>query len=100
MASAQVLFSSVYVTITFFMMQILNILAQYGTPSGVAGSLGLHRIIESLKYMWAVRMNLGDPDFVNVSKVLSDMMSPRFALELKTAILDNMTFGPEHYGSK
>lgn len=82
------------------MILILNILAQYGTPSGVAGSLGLHRIIESLKYMWAVRMNLGDPDFVNVSKVLSDMMSPRFALELRTAILDNMTFGPEHYGSK
>lgn len=50
--------------------------------------------------MSAVRMNLGDPDFVDVSKVLFGMMSPSFAQELKATILDSMTFGPEHYGSK
>lgn len=82
------------------MILILNILAQYGIPSGVSGSIGLHRLIESLKHMFAVRMNLGDPDFVNISKVLSDMLSPRFAHELKKTILDNMTFSPEHYGGK
>ncbi|KAK8948322.1 Gamma-glutamyltranspeptidase 1 [Platanthera guangdongensis] len=82
------------------MKQILNILAQYGIPSGVSGSIGLHRLIESLKHMFAVRMNLGDPDFVNISKVLSDMLSPRFAYGLKKTILENMTFNPEHYGGK
>ncbi|XP_020571329.1 gamma-glutamyltranspeptidase 1-like [Phalaenopsis equestris] len=82
------------------MTLILNILSQYGIPSGVSGSLGLHRLIESLKHMFAVRMNLGDPDFVNVTKVLSDMLSPKFAHELKKTILDNMTFTPDHYGGK
>ncbi|KAK1291059.1 Gamma-glutamyltranspeptidase 1 [Acorus calamus] len=79
---------------------ILNILSRYGFPSGVSGSLGLHRIIESLKHMFAVRMNLGDPDFVNISKVLSDMLSPKFAEELKSTILDNMTFSPGYYGGR
>ncbi|XP_058096649.1 glutathione hydrolase 1-like isoform X2 [Magnolia sinica] len=82
------------------MILILNILSRYGVPSGVSGSLGLHREIEALKHMIAVRMNLGDPDFVNVSKVLSDMLSPKFAEELKATIFDNMTFNPPYYGGK
>ncbi|KAJ0988369.1 hypothetical protein J5N97_006725 [Dioscorea zingiberensis] len=82
------------------MILILNILAQYGIPSGISGSLGLHRLIESLKHAFAVRMNLGDPAFVNVTEVLSDMLSPKFAAELKKTIFDNMTFTPDHYGGK
>ncbi|KAF8411535.1 hypothetical protein HHK36_004088 [Tetracentron sinense] len=82
------------------MILILNILSQYGVPSGVSGSLGIHREIEALKHAFAVRMNLGDPDFVDVSKVLSDMLSPKFALYMKRIIYDNMTFGPSHYGGR
>ncbi|KAL5556448.1 hypothetical protein UlMin_038684 [Ulmus minor] len=73
------------------MILMLNILAQYGLPSGVSGSLGVHREIEALKHAYAVRMNLGDPDFVNIS--------PKFAKELKKTINDNMTFDPKHYGN-
>ncbi|KAL5555911.1 hypothetical protein UlMin_038147 [Ulmus minor] len=72
--------------------QMLNILAQYRLPSGVTGSLGVHRKIEALKHAYAVRMNLGDPDFVNIS--------PNFAKELKKTINDSMTFDPGHYGGK
>ncbi|XP_072971592.1 glutathione hydrolase 1-like [Typha angustifolia] len=82
------------------MILILNILAQYRIPSGVSGTLGLHRLIESLKHFFAIRMNLGDPDFVNVSGVLSDMLSVKFAEELKKTIFDNMTFSPSHYGGR
>ncbi|XP_077213291.1 gamma-glutamyl transpeptidase 1 isoform X1 [Tasmannia lanceolata] len=82
------------------MILVLNILAQYGIPKGVSGSLGLHREIEALKHMIAVKMNLGDPDFVDVSKVLSDMLSIKFAKELKNTIFDNMTFSPNHYGGR
>ncbi|KAF3440194.1 hypothetical protein FNV43_RR18475 [Rhamnella rubrinervis] len=56
--------------------------------------------IEALKHAFAVKMNLGDPDFVDVSKVLSDMLSPKFAKELKKTIYDNMTFDPGHYGGR
>lgn len=45
-------------------------------------------------------MSLGDPNFVNVNKVLVDMLSPKFAADLKKTILDNMTFSPNHYGGR
>ncbi|XP_010431940.1 PREDICTED: gamma-glutamyltranspeptidase 2-like [Camelina sativa] len=83
------------------MVLILNILAQYGVPSGVSGPLGVHRLVEALKHAFAIRMNLGDPDFVpNVSKVVSDMLSPKFAQKLKRKIKDKKTFDPKHYGGK
>ncbi|XP_078166058.1 glutathione hydrolase 1-like [Carex rostrata] len=79
---------------------VLNILSQYGIPSGVSGPLGVHRLIEALKHFFAIKPNLGDPDFINNSKVLSDMLSPKFAAKLKKTILDNTTFGPAYYGDK
>lgn len=82
------------------MTLILNILARYGLPKGDPGPLGIHREIEALKHAFAVRMNLGDPDFVNITSVVSDMLSQKFAEELKKTIYDNMTFGPTHYGDR
>ena len=78
-------------------MQILNILSQYGVPSGVSGSLGVHRLVEALKHAFAIRMNIGDPDFVDVSKVVSNMLSPKFAQDLKRKINDKKTFYPKYY---
>lgn len=83
------------------MLQILNILAQYGIPSGVSGPLGVHRLVEALKHAFAVRMNLGDPDFVpDVTEVVSDMLSLKFAQDLKSKINDEKTFDPKYYGGK
>lgn len=82
------------------MLQVLNILSQYGVPSGVSGPLGVHRLVEALKHAFAIRMNLGDPDFVDVTKVVSDMLSPEFAKDLKKKISDERTFKPKHYGAK
>lgn len=83
-----------------FLLQLLNILAQYELPSGLSGALGIHREIEALKHVFAVRMNLGDPDFVNITGVLSDMLSPKFAKVLRKDINDSRTFGPSHYGGR
>ncbi|MBA0559725.1 hypothetical protein Golob_016674, partial [Gossypium lobatum] len=82
------------------MVLALNILTQYAVPSGLLGSLGIHRLIESLKHAFAARMNLGDPEFVDVSKFVTDMISLEFAKKLKSTIYDNMTFGPNHYGGR
>ncbi|CAN7102798.1 unnamed protein product [Brassica rapa subsp. narinosa] len=82
------------------MVLVLNILSQYGVPSGVSGPLGVHRLVEALKHAFAIRMNLGDPDFVDVTKVVSDMLSPEFAKDLKKKISDERTFKPKHYGAK
>ncbi|KAH0677991.1 hypothetical protein KY285_025792 [Solanum tuberosum] len=82
------------------MVLILNILAHYGFPMEGPSSLLIHRQIEALKHAFAVRMNLGDPDFVNVTNVVNDMLSTEFAKQLKKTIYDNMTFSPNHYGGK
>ncbi|KAA8534906.1 hypothetical protein F0562_029878 [Nyssa sinensis] len=76
---------------------VSNIFDSYGSPNAVKGSLGLHRLIEAMKHMFAVRMNLGDPDFVNISKTISEMLSPSFAKKLQQKIFDNTTFPPEYY---
>lgn len=77
--------------------QILNVLDSYGSRDAAEGPLGLHRLIESLKHMFAKRMNLGDPDFVNISGTVSDMLSPSFAKRIREKIFDNTTFPPEYY---
>ncbi|CAA0814302.1 Gamma-glutamyltranspeptidase 3 [Striga hermonthica] len=76
---------------------VLNVLQSYGNQDAVKGPLGLHRLIEALKHMFALRMDLGDPDFVNVTKTVSNMLSPSFARSIREKILDNTTFPPEYY---
>lgn len=82
------------------MVLILNILAQYGFPMEGPSPLVIHRKIEALKHAFAVRMNLGDPDFANITDVVNDMLSTEFAKQLKKTIYDNMTFNANHYGGK
>jgi len=78
--------------------QVLNILDSYGDPDAARGNLGLHRLIEALRFMFAVRMNLGDPNFVeNIDDTISKMLSPSFAKEIQQLIFDNTTFPPEYY---
>ncbi|KAL0308545.1 UNVERIFIED_CONTAM: Glutathione hydrolase 3 [Sesamum radiatum] len=76
---------------------VLNILGSYGSRDAAAGPLGLHRLIEALKHMFAIRMNLGDPHFVDVTKTVSEMLSPSFAKKIREKIFDNTTFPPEYY---
>ncbi|KAL1318776.1 hypothetical protein HN51_071074 [Arachis hypogaea] len=76
---------------------VLNIFNSYRDPEAAKGDLGLHRLIEALKHMYAVRMNLGDPDFVDISSIESDMLSPSFAQKIQRRIFDNTTFPPEYY---
>ena len=47
--------------------------------------------------MLAIRMNLSDPTFVNVTKYMTVMTSASFAKELCHKIYDNTTFLPEYY---
>lgn len=76
---------------------IMNILNSAGSFNAVEGSLGLHWLIEAMKHMLAIRMNLGDPTFIDVDKYISDMTSPSFAEKISQKINDNTTFSPEYY---
>ncbi|XP_072996430.1 glutathione hydrolase 3-like isoform X1 [Typha latifolia] len=79
---------------------VLNIFDSYKSSDAAKGFLGLHRLIEALKHMFAVRMDLGDPDFVNVTEYVADMLSPSFAEKLQQKIFDNTTFSPDYYMAK
>ncbi|XP_076916156.1 glutathione hydrolase 3-like [Bidens hawaiensis] len=76
---------------------VLNILNGYENTNEAKGMLGLHRFVEALKHMFALRMNLGDPDFVDISKTQSEMLSPSFAKKIRSRIFDNTTFPSEYY---
>ncbi|CAI9263054.1 unnamed protein product [Lactuca saligna] len=76
---------------------VLNILNAFENTNDAKGALGLHRLIEAIKHMFALRMNLGDPDFVDISKTASQMLSPSFAKKIQKRILDNTTFPSEYY---
>ncbi|KAL7082969.1 hypothetical protein ACP275_14G133300 [Erythranthe tilingii] len=78
---------------------ILKILSNY-KETGVTNSLGKHRFVEALKYALARRMGLGDPQFVNVTNILKNMISTNYAKGLKKRINDKKTYDPAHYGSK
>lgn len=45
-------------------------------------------------------MNLADPKFIDVSKVVADMLNPDFAASLQKLIVDNRTFAPNYYGGR
>ncbi|CAK8536299.1 unnamed protein product [Lathyrus sativus] len=82
---------------TLALSLVLNILDSYGSLDAAKGNLGIHRVIEALKHMFVIRMNLGDPSFENVSETVSEMLSPAFAQTIQRRILDNTTFPPEYY---
>ncbi|KAL4199591.1 hypothetical protein AMTRI_Chr03g51960 [Amborella trichopoda] len=79
------------------LIMVLNVLAQYGSAEALSGTLGLHRLVEAMKHMYAERTNLGDPDFVNVEPVISQMLSLKFAREVKNRINDSTTHDPNFY---
>ncbi|PIN04908.1 Gamma-glutamyltransferase [Handroanthus impetiginosus] len=79
---------------------ILKTLSKYKDKDILPTPLQVHRTIEALKYALALRMNLGDPEFVNITSTLKLMISNSTAEKLGSLIDDNKTFDPSHYGSK
>ncbi|KAL4284344.1 hypothetical protein GQ457_16G003070 [Hibiscus cannabinus] len=82
---------------TLGMSLVMNILDSYGSADAAMGDLGLHRLIEASKHMFAERMNLGDPDFVNVTEYVTEMLSVSYAKQIREKIFDNTTFPASYY---
>ncbi|GAQ91012.1 gamma-glutamyltranspeptidase [Klebsormidium nitens] len=81
-------------------IQILKTLSAFDMPLAALGALGTHWIAEAFKHAFAMRMSLGDPEFVDVTAVLADMLSSDFAAQVRANISDDRTFPPEYYGGK
>ncbi|CAO2199007.1 unnamed protein product [Urochloa humidicola] len=85
---------------TVGLAMMLNVLGGYKSLDFLKGFLGVHRLIEAIKHMLAIRMGLGDPAFVNVAGDVKEMLSPVLADKVRRRIVDNTTFPPGYYFPK
>ncbi|CAH1233731.1 GGT1 [Branchiostoma lanceolatum] len=81
---------------------ILNIWDGYGlNTSSVDGVdnqvLTYHRMLETFKFAFAKRTELGDPNFVNVKEMVKKMTSKSFADSLRMKISDTETHDWRYY---
>jgi gamma-glutamyltranspeptidase/glutathione hydrolase/leukotriene-C4 hydrolase len=61
--------------------------------------LDLHRLAEVLKFANAHRSQIADSNFVDLSNLLANCVSPDYATELRNKIADYKTYDdPSHYG--
>lgn len=88
---------------------VLNILKKFNFNSSSFNSelnmnetiLTHHRIVEAFKHVFAVRSQLGDPDYVDVQRVVEHILSEKYAQDVRDKIDDTQTFsGPEKYSAK
>ncbi|XP_046680502.1 scoloptoxin SSD14-like isoform X2 [Homalodisca vitripennis] len=88
-----------------FLAFILNILdgfnmTQHSMDTLANMTVTTHRMVEAFKYAYARRTEIGDPDFVNITQYLKNLMSDEYANDIRAKILDNETSEqPEHYGA-
>ncbi|XP_071628925.1 scoloptoxin SSD14-like isoform X2 [Temnothorax longispinosus] len=84
---------------------ILNVFDDYGfTPASIADFnatiLTYHRMIETFKYAFALRTNLGDGAFIDMTEITRNLTSKSFARAIREKIDDTKTWqDPRHYGS-
>jgi gamma-glutamyltranspeptidase/glutathione hydrolase/leukotriene-C4 hydrolase len=73
------------------LISALNILERFNLP--VLGEVGLniHRLVEALKYGYAFRTELGDPDYVDNANRLEEIISKDWASVVRANISDVRT---------
>mmetsp|Transcript_14617 Transcript_14617/g.22041 ORF Transcript_14617/g.22041 Transcript_14617/m.22041 type:complete len:677 (-) Transcript_14617:115-2145(-) len=83
---------------------ILKFLDGYTEPIVSQGGLYYHHLAEAMKHSFAIRMALGDPDFVNVTGVISDILDGDLIPNLRSitredSVLDDVSdYGGSNYG--
>ncbi|GBB98511.1 hypothetical protein RclHR1_03250005 [Rhizophagus clarus] len=79
------------------LLSILNILEGYQLSKEGLNGLNLHRIIEALKFGFALRTEMGDPPFINNTERIEEIMTKDYAAKIRKNISDSITFEPPYY---
>lgn len=58
-----------------------------------------HLIVEAMKFAYASRMKLGDPNFVDVEEILKKLLDPKWAEKMRKKISLLRTHPPEYYAN-
>lgn len=83
------------------LVYLLNILKGYGFTLKnleIDKMLTYHRIIEAMKFAFAKRAQLGDPNFIpGFDKMIQEMTSDKFCERVRSKIDDTQTHSAEYY---
>ncbi|KAG0279556.1 hypothetical protein BGZ95_000868 [Linnemannia exigua] len=80
------------------LISILNILERYNLGKFKQDvKVEKHRFVEAMKFGFAQRTELGDPDFTDLSSTIETMLSKDTAAAIRANISDTRTFPVEYY---
>ncbi|MBW0465985.1 hypothetical protein O181_005700 [Austropuccinia psidii MF-1] len=84
------------------LIYLLNILEQYSLNSQPQTALAEHRFIEALKYAFAGRTEVADPQFLNQTQLerMKMIHSKSYGRKIYEKIDDNTTYEYQHYQPK
>ncbi|GAB5586436.1 hypothetical protein Unana1_01336 [Umbelopsis nana] len=82
------------------LISALNILERFNLRLLGKVGLNVHRLVESLKYGFAFRTELGDPDHVDNADRLEEIISKDWASLVRHNMSDDRTYPPEYYNPK
>ena len=77
---------------------IVNFMESYLQPASSVGHLYDHRLVEAMKHGFAIRLSLGDPDFVNTTGPISALLNKTFMAELEKMTSESVR-GVGDYGA-
>lgn len=79
---------------------LLKFMSSFSQPIASQGPLYYHRLAEAMKHMFAIRLALGDPDYVNVTDVYGALFSDQYMKNLADLTKDDNVLSLDQYGGK
>lgn len=77
---------------------IVNFMEGYEQPMASQGHLYDHRLVEAMKHTFAIRLSLGDPDFVDTTGPIAALLDKEYMANLRNMTSDTGVLPLEDYG--
>ncbi|KAL9549312.1 hypothetical protein MBANPS3_005268 [Mucor bainieri] len=81
-------------------LSVLNLIERFQFKVEGFTGLNLHRLVEALKFGYAFRTELGDPDFIKHEARIDEMVQKEYAADIRQMITDDTTHDPLYYNPK